>query len=303
MSPSSTHVVADSRAVLAKHGRTFNLAGRLLPSAHRDDAAVVYALCRLADDLADDAPNARIARAELDTLESELRGETSGRPVVEAFLEVCQRKNIDPQAANYLLRGLRSDLEPVSLQSDEELIRYSYCVAGTVGLMMCGVIGVTDQAALPHAIDLGIGMQITNICRDVLEDAERGRVYLPNDRLINAGTSAEALLSGDSTPEAIRMVVIDLLQLAEAYYQSADDGMHYIPWRARTAIMCASRMYREIGRRIVTREIDVMAGRTWVPMHRKIGLIWQGLCRSPFVRAEAHQASLHQAIEGFPGAA
>ena len=296
-------VIRESRAVLAHHGRTFNLAGKLLPAAHRNDAAIVYAFCRLADDLADEAPDPNTAKKDLAQLTKELEGHVSPRPVVAAFLDVCQRRSIDSRAANYLLQGMLSDLDPVALPNDEELIRYSYCAAGTVGLMMSGVIGVCEPKATPHAIDLGIGMQITNICRDVLEDARRGRIYLPLDRLDAVGIHPNDLLHFDVDAAAVQSVVNDLLGLAESYYASADAGMKYIPWRARTAILCASRMYRAIGLQIINGPVDVMQARAWVPMRTKLRWLSYGLLRAPFMSAKRHEQRLHIPIRSLPGAA
>ena len=189
--------VADtSRAVLTRHARSFRLAGRFLPGTQLDEAAVVYAFCRMVDDAADEAPDLETAGKALDAIEADISAETPADPIIGGFLDICERRGIPVRVASELIAGVRSDLGSVRLADDAALTRYSYQVAGTVGVMMCGVLGVQDRRAWTHAIALGIGMQITNICRDVMEDAERARVYLPATRLAQVGITDDCDLFG-----------------------------------------------------------------------------------------------------------
>jgi phytoene synthase len=180
-------------------------------------------------------------------------------------------------------------------------------VAGTVGLMMCGVLGVKGEVARRHAIDLGVAMQLTNIARDVAEDARMGRVYLPRTRLEAAGTSPEALLEGRADPAAVSTVVRDLLAVAEVYYRSADAGMPHIPFRSRVAVLAASRLYRQIGRVLLARGADPLEGRTVVGWFGKAAALLAALGAAWFDpvatgrRRVAHDAGLHAALHGFFG--
>lgn len=295
--------VDDVLEVLAKGSRSFSFAGLFLPADQRRDAALLYAFCRYVDDVADDAPDPVQARHALGRIEAELQGHVPPRPLLASLLEMFSRRDIDVQHALDLLEGMRSDLTTVRLASDGELVRYSYLVASTVGLMMCGVIGVTERVALPFAVDLGIAMQITNICRDVKEDADNDRVYLPATRLTALGcdaTPAGVLASRD----AVRHVVFDLLSLADRYYRSADAGLRFIPWRPRLAILIASRVYRAIGVRLIALGGDALAGRTVVPLWRKILVALGATLSFPFVsrRRLAHRRALHRALAGHVGA-
>ena len=200
------------------------------------------------------------------------------------FLETADRTGIPVGAALELIVGVRSDMHPVRVADDRELLRYCYRVAGTVGLMMCGVLGVRDTDALPFAVDLGVGMQLTNICRDVAEDAGRGRVYLPATRLHAAGVEPAGLLPDGATRAPAAPVVRDLLQLGERYYRSADAGMRYIPWRARFAILVASRVYRAIGFRVRAQGYDPDQGRAYVSRWRKVLWTLRGLPTAPASR-------------------
>jgi 15-cis-phytoene synthase len=292
--------VAESRAILATHARSFRWAAAFLPADRRDDAAVLYAFCRAADDAVDEAPNRDQAAAALGELAHGI--DAGGPPVASALREVSLRRGIALDAARQLVEGLSGDLEPVCIADDEALLRYCYHAAGTVGVLMSPLLGVGDPHALPHAVDLGIAMQLTNICRDVAEDAARGRVYLPRRRLERAGTSPEAILAGRAEPDRVAAVVLDLLDLADDYYRSADAGMRFISARARLAIVVASRIYRAIGWRLRRAGGDALAGRTVVPGYEK--LLWvfvaiaiwlsMGLSR----RHQAHRAELHRALAG-----
>ena len=299
-------VVADSRAVLARHARTFDLAGWFLPAERLDDAAVVYAFCRLVDDSVDEAATIDEGRAALLAIERELRGEDEARPLVACFAELLDAWGLPRRVALELIVGVRSDAGPVEVQGDPDLVRYCYRVAGTVGLMMCGVLGVRDRKALPFALDLGIAMQLTNISRDVAADARLGRVYLPATRLRAAGAEPAALVRGEAARGPVARVVLELLGLADRYYESADGGLRFIPWRSRLAIVVAGRVYRAIGVRLRRHGGDALAGRTMLPALEKAWWVAEALVR--FVRTLAapivtvHEAELHRWLVGWPGA-
>jgi 15-cis-phytoene synthase len=173
---------------LTAGSKTFRFASYFLPRDCRNDAAIVYSFCRLVDDLADDAPSMEQATTDLQQVRDELQGKATARAIVAAYADVAARTGISPDVAEALIQGVLSDQRLVRVQTDAELLTYCYQVASTVGLMMCGVLGVRDPRALAHAVDLGLAMQLTNICRDVADDARMNRVYLPEERLRAAGT-------------------------------------------------------------------------------------------------------------------
>ncbi len=250
----SLETVARARAILDHHAKTFRAASVFLSPSQRDDAAVAYAFCRLVDDAVDEAVDQETAERQLLELETAL--ETGhGDPIVVAYRELAERAGFGLEPAQDLILGARSDLGAVRFSQDQELLTYCYRVAGTVGLMMCGILGVHQPEARRHAIDLGVGMQLTNICRDVLEDAQRDRVYLPANRLTRAGISQDELLSASRSSQfeharqvdAVAHVVDELLTLADLKYASGAQGFHFLPVRARLAIGVASHLYRNIG--------------------------------------------------------
>jgi phytoene synthase len=263
---------------------------------------VVYAFCRFVDDTADEATDQEHARVQLGLIRDELRGVLPASPLIGAFLDVARRTGMNLRYADELIEGVISDLGTVSFQDDAELLRYCYRVAGTVGLMMCPILGVRDRNALAHAIDLGVAMQLTNICRDVKEDAGRHRVYLPASRLAQVGLSTQDVLAGECDRDALSSVVRDLLDLAERYYQSGEVGMRYIPARSRYAILVAARLYRAIGLKLLERGADPMKGRAWVGWPGKT--YW--LLRSTVAFLNGHRTSdphdrrLHSSLVGLP---
>lgn len=307
---SPEEIARHSREVLAKHSRSFNWASQFLPEESRDDAAILYAFCRLVDDTVDEAESLDVAAKRVDDLRKELTQQRARSSAVAAFLDLSERRGVDVGAAMALVEGVASDLGDVLMEDDRALLRYCYRVAGTVGLMMSPILGVEDPAAAAHAIDLGIGMQLTNICRDVLEDAQNGRVYLPETRLRRAGISQEELLEavargGFELEETVAKVVADLLKLADRYYDSADQGLGYIPARSRLGICVAARVYRGIGVRLrYLHDANPLHGRTVVPGFEKA--LWLGpagrrFALSSLLKPRPHVVHLHRALDGLPG--
>lgn len=304
----ATSDVVDARAVLSRHARSFRFAGLFLPTDRLDVAAVVYAFCRAVDDAVDEAPTLSQAQAEASALQDELSRRKTPRAVVAAFLAVAEREGLDVRYAHELVKGVASDAAAhVAVADDGELLRYCYRVAGTVGGLMCGVLGVRDERAVAHAIDLGVGMQLTNICRDVVEDAYRNRVYLPATRLAQAGIAPERfvddVIHGRASPLQTAQVVRALLALADRYYASAEAGMRFIPWRSRLAILVASRVYGAIGTKLLARAADALQGRVATTFVEKVVCAVRAVVAFASPRHAPHDHALHEALRGLPGAA
>lgn len=172
-------------AIARAHGRTFYLASRFLPLPRQKAIHAIYAYCRIADDIADRSPDLAAAAGDLDAWEAQIAHPTD--PVALAFAAVREQYGIPDAPVRDLLAGVRMDLNPAHYETWDDLRRYCYHVAGTVGLMTAPVLGCQQAAALPHAIDLGIAMQLTNVLRDVGEDAGQGRLYLPLQDLARFG--------------------------------------------------------------------------------------------------------------------
>lgn len=257
------------QSAIGKHSKSFSLASRLLDRAFRDDVAVLYAWCRRADDEVDLAPAAE-RRERVERLHAELADVYAGKPLDEPvlveFQDLVRRRGIPREYPQELLAGMRSDIGPVELESCDELLLYCYRVAGVVGLMLCHVFGLSQQGARKNAAHLGIAMQLTNICRDVREDAERDRRYLPTEVLVACGKAG-------SERELVSRAVEHLLALAQRYYRSADAGFYALPFRAALAARAARKVYAAIGDELAARRFDAMAGRVAVPLWKKLILV------------------------------
>jgi phytoene synthase len=273
--------VRSSRRSLALQSNCFALGGKLLPRERRDAAAAVYAWCRRADDAIDrpsaEGPERALARLnrELDALYADASPEPEDLDLF-AFAGVARRRRIPIEYPRALLAGMAMDTGAVAYGSVAELLTYCFRVAGTVGLMMCHVLGVRHAAALKHAADLGIGMQLTNICRDVYEDWQRGRRYLPRE-LFDRSLSPLELnpVRSELTPalaERCRPVVRELLRRAEEYYASGDRGLTYLAPRAAFAVRTARLVYSNIGHELARSGHDVLARRAVVSTPSKLSL-------------------------------
>jgi phytoene synthase len=269
------------QGVIAKHSKSFSLASRLLDRASRDDVAVLYAWCRRADDEVDLAPPAE-RRERVERLDEELAAVYAGRrldePVLVAFQALVQRRAIPGEYPRALLAGMRSDIGPVQIASNDELMVYCYRVAGVVGLMLCHVFGLSEPTARENATHLGIAMQLTNICRDVREDAEQHRRYLPAELLAACGEQR-------SERELVGRAVERLLALAERYYRSADAGFYALPLRAALAARAARKVYAAIGDELAARRFDALAGRVAVPLWKKLLLVASAVSEELWDRA------------------
>lgn len=291
------------RASIAQHSRSFSLASRLFESPLRDDASVVYAFCRRADDAIDLASPGTERRA-LGRLSSELfdvyDGEAKEDAVLSAFREVAIRRQIPRRYPELLLEGMAMDVSGETYPDYDALLGYCFRVAGSVGLMMSHVMGVREPRALRHAAHLGMAMQLTNVCRDVAEDWERGRLYLPDSLLGEHGAAdLRTKLGTDGLRVArtpVARVIRALLSRADDLYRSGDEGIPYLAFRAALATRTARLVYSDIGRVLIAQGCDPFAPRAVVSTPRKLGLaLWAvGTCASglarPFRRAELTEA-------------
>ena len=237
--------------------KSFAAAARLFPPATRRSVLMLYAWCRHCDDAVDGqelgfakAPMARDAGAELDRLYDATRrayaGETMRDPAFAAFQEVALGHGLAPRYAFDHLAGFAMDVAETRYDTIEDTLRYCYHVAGVVGLMMASIMGAHDEATLDRACDLGLAFQLTNIARDIVEDARVGRCYLPAAWLREAGIPQDEIALERHRP-ALARVAARLVDYAEPYYASATDGIPALPLRSAWAIATARNVYRQIG--------------------------------------------------------
>ena len=287
-----------SKQVLARHGKSFYWASLFLGHKMANRAARLYEFCRFVDDIADgDLPHRHETLADISA--SLKANDSSSGPEVEAFLNLASEVNIPMQAATELLDGMLLDQQPTAMKDQAELLRYCHAVAGTVGLMMCRILNCKHPRADHFAIDLGVAMQLTNIARDVLEDAKMGRRYLPQQWV---NFSAAEIATGQiqyryPTSKAIEQ----LLNLADKYYNSALLGIQLLPFRSRFSITVALRVYRQIGVLLRRRKLAWWKGRVIVNKIEKTLLSLYSLVDLRPKKVPPHQSELHQSLQGLAG--
>jgi phytoene synthase len=253
-------VARQSEQALRKGSRSFNAAAILLDPQTRESARLLYAWCRHVDDVIDGqqlgasaAPQAAAQEHVLDALRAATaaagRDEPQADPAFEALRRVMRRHAIPPKEPMALIDGFAMDVTGRVYESLDDTLDYAYHVAGVVGLMMARVLGVTDERLFDRACDLGLGFQLTNIARDVVEDHRAGRIYLPRRWLKQEGLDEETLALPQNR-SALHRVALRLLEAAEPYYQSAALGTAALPLRSAWAIGTAAGVYRAIGTRI-----------------------------------------------------
>lgn len=251
-------VLDNSREMIERGSKSFAAAARLFSPATRERAWLLYAWCRHCDDEIDgqelgfarDGNPCREGAAALAELRARTRralaGEPTDDPVFEAFRRVAQDCAMPERYPLELLAGFEMDVDGYRYESLPDTLLYCYRVAGVVGVMMAYVMGVRDAAALQRAADLGIAFQLTNIARDVLDDARLGRCYLPAAWLAEAGI-AQGSHADPAQRGRLVAVVERLLGEADRYYASALQGLQSLPFRSAWAVATALGVYREIG--------------------------------------------------------
>ncbi|MEO1207552.1 MAG: phytoene/squalene synthase family protein [Pseudomonadota bacterium] len=259
---------------IEKGSKSFAGAAKLFDAPTRRSAIMLYAWCRYCDDVVDGqelgftAPGGpdMACSKRLDELRRTTQDALEGRfdqPAFQALASVAARHNIAARHPLDLIEGFAMDVDGRAYETMDETLSYCYHVAGVVGVMMAFIMGVDEddveaQETLARASDLGIAFQLTNIARDVIPDAQSGRVYLPRDLLFRHGFNSadaqctETLASPEMRPK-IAAAVNELLSVADDYYHSAGLGIGRLPFRSAWAIASARRVYRDIGRLVRSR--------------------------------------------------
>lgn len=305
---SETQRLADLRTcrqMLAGGSRSFYAASFLLPRRVRDAATALYAFCRLADDAIDVEQGGAAALAGL---RDRLSRAYSGQPIDcapdRALAHVVDRFAIPPALLDALIDGFAWDHEQRSYETAEDLLGYAARVAGTVGAMMSLLMGRREAEVVARACELGMAMQLTNIARDVGEDARNGRLYLPRAWMREEGIDPDAWLLQPHFNSQIATVTHRLLRLADELYVRADAGIARLPSDCRPGIAAARLLYAEIGREVERRGWDSVSSRAVVPGSRKLTLLLSAvnvLARKPdwtaVTRIQASQFLIDAAAE------
>ena len=272
--------MAACRAMLRGGSRSFHAAGKLLPGRVHGPATAVYAFCRVADDLIDGGAADQGLRALRLRLDGIYAGQPHPHAADRALAQVVRLHGVPRALLEALLDGFAWDAAGRQYDTLEELQAYAARVAGAVGAIMAVLMGARSSEALARACDLGIAMQLSNIARDVGEDARAGRLYLPRTWLREAGIDPAAWLQQPAFSPALGRVVQRLLDAAAALYARADAGIGLLPLACRPGIGAARFLYAEIGAQVARQGFDSMHHRAVVRRRRKLLLLAHSTVRA-----------------------
>jgi phytoene synthase len=296
--PAIDHSYAVCRDIAKREAKNFYYAFVALPEARRNAICAIYAYMRKADDLADDEGLSREERMrQLDAWRTEWhavsRGADTSDPVFLATRDAMQRFRIPLSLLDELVAGTTMDLahaatdHPDTYATFDDLYRYCYLVASVVGLVCIRIFGYSDPAAEKLAEETGIAFQLTNILRDVAEDAERNRVYLPLEDLAAHNVSLDSLLKrkpGTSPSANEKALLADIAARAEKYYGSAKKLLPLIDRESRPALWVLVRIYHRLLIRIRRADYDVFSRRASVPTFIKLEILAVGMLRMGWAR-------------------
>ena len=285
MSPRVKAALDECRWMITQGSKSFSLAARLFDSETRDAAFFLYGWCRYCDDQVDrvgmeesrEQLEQRLAKLS-EATRSVFYGAAQDQAVFIAMQYIVQRYSIPAHYALELIEGMAMDARGTRYQTFNDLALYCYRVAGTVGLMMSHVMGLRDEQALKHAADLGIAMQLTNIARDITEDASMGRIYLPLEWLEEADIAPQEIAALKNRPK-LALITKRLLEEAERYYLSGDAGLWHLAFRSACAVAAARHVYAEIGSLILYRGASAWDQRSYVTGARKLRVILGGMLK------------------------
>lgn len=307
--PLSTTDLQACQQLLADGSRSFQAAAWLLPRRIHEPATALYAFCRVADDAIDNGIDRDAALAQLRRrLELAYAGTPADHAADRAFAAVVARHGIPRSIPEALLEGFAWDAGGRTYETLADLDAYAARVAGTVGVMMALLMGQRDRAVLARACDLGVAMQLTNIARDVGEDARAGRLYLPAQWLREAGIEPTQWLHQPRFTPQLAAVVQRLLNEADTLYARALEGIGWLPGACRPGMHAARLLYAEIGHEVRRRGLDSVSARAHVSLPRKLWLLARAALAAQARRKRLDDVVLEQvrflvdAVPAHPGA-
>lgn len=285
------------RAAIRTGSLSFHAASRLLPAPVRDPALALYAFCRLADDAVDEGDDKTGAVLRLrDRLDRVYAGRPVNASADRAFAAVVEGFEMPRGLPDALLEGMAWDAVGRRYHDLSGVLSYSARVAAAVGAMMCVLMRVRDADALARACDLGLAMQLTNIARDVGEDARAGRVYLPLGWLEDEGVALEPWLEAPEAAPGVRRAVQKLLAEAARLYARSEAGVAALPLGCRPGIFAARLIYDGIGGAVARQGWDSVGARARTTKAQKIGWLGLAVARAGLVSVMPRRATLHAPV-------
>ena len=276
--------------ITKEHSKTFFMASSLLPGIKREAARALYAFCRVTDDLVDCGSHDLMVALEIWRDQNHNSHEDQKDEVTLAWVDTRKRFNIPKHYGEQLIQGVAQDLTKTRYENIDELVKYCYGVASTVGLMAMFIIGYKNDSAFPYAIRLGVALQLTNILRDVGEDWQRGRLYLPKDEMTQFGITEDDIETGIVT-EQWRNFMRFQIERNRRLYDESLPGIGLLNKDGRFAIGAAGELYQAILKEIEINDYDVFSKRAFVRPSQKIKMlpsIWYRSTRNRYPSALSH---------------
>ncbi len=256
---------------LKKRAKTFYFASLFFSKEKQNDIKKLYLFCRFIDDLGDNNLESKtISKLNLKKIKKELKTSKSNNQIIYDFINLMSKYDISYTIPNDLINGVLSDLNKVNLESYDQLFRYSYKVAGTVGLMMCKIMEVNDYSLTKKGIYLGVAMQLTNISRDIKEDLQRNRIYFPKEIRNNIKDNFIFLENDKELQIKFAKDLKDLIDTSDVIYMLAWDGIIKLPIKYRVPISIASYLYQSIGKKIEKNNYNIWEDRIYLTLFEKI---------------------------------
>lgn len=271
---------SDSKRIMAVGSKSFFAASRLFPKRLSTPATIIYAYCRLADDLVDYGGGKEAVIELNNRLDLIYKGRPKNLGVDKDFANVVKKFQIPKEYPQALIDGFLWDVEEKKYENIDQLCDYAARVAGSVGAMIAFVMKVRDPSIIARACELGVAMQLTNIARDVGEDAANGRLYLPRQWLREEGINPELWLKKPTHSNSTRKIIKKLLKTADNYYERSDYAIKVLPGDCRRAIFAARFIYADIGNKIMRLDYNSIQKRAIVSLDRKIFLIFKAYFKS-----------------------
>ncbi len=291
--------MSDYSNVIKNHGKSFFWASWFLDKTTAKKLFAVYAFCRKYDDLVDKPKKNAKAKDEL----SKIISKNNKKKIKDIFIEFKDfDNNLQPRQdiINEFLKGHLGDLDFKQPEDHNQLLKYCYRVAGVVGLMICDVLNIQDKKLRYFAIDFGIAMQLTNICRDIKEDAQINRIYIPKTE------TSSLTINSFKSPSLTDLMIINgardkLIKLADSYYQSGILGINQLPKKIKKSFMVALIIYQGIGHKIIQNKIAFNEQRVFLNKFEKLYLTLKTIFNySKNVGIPLHEKKLHQPLGKLP---
>lgn len=274
-----------ARLLTAYYSKSFYISARILPREKRWATYAIYGFCRYVDNLIDNPRHRSKAelKHEAECLGKEIqiayRSGESEHPILKSFILVARHYQIPMEYPLDLIKGVVMDIQTTRYHTFEDLYLFAYRVAGVVGLMMTSVLGYRDRKAFYYAEKLGIAMQLTNILRDIKEDKNMDRIYLPLEELKQYKVTESDIFEERMTPEFLALMKFQVSR-AHNYYREANAGIKLLPPESRFAIYSASKIYDGILHKIENRDFNPFLGRVFLSQSRKMAILVREVFKS-----------------------